>query len=134
MCDLPMTPKIFSRLFLVESCGKFSAMTIRHCTSRYTQTVISEPILFEELKIPCRPLLGISTLVHLQLFFVSLGEWLRPPHLPAVVADNLDGSEPRRSELFHGNLHMATYDLCERKRRRRGRSTGLRACPRSGEP
>jgi hypothetical protein len=26
VCDLPMTPKIFSRPFLVESCGKFSAM------------------------------------------------------------------------------------------------------------
>jgi hypothetical protein len=26
VCDLPMTPKIFLRLFLVESCGKFSAM------------------------------------------------------------------------------------------------------------
>ena len=32
--DLPMMPKIFSRLFLVESCGKFSAMTIRHCVSQ----------------------------------------------------------------------------------------------------
>ena len=31
MPDLPTTPKIFSRLFLEESSGRFSAMIMRDC-------------------------------------------------------------------------------------------------------
>ena len=37
--DLPTTPKIFSRLFLDESSGRFSAMIMRDCM-HHQETVL----------------------------------------------------------------------------------------------
>jgi hypothetical protein len=94
-----MTPKIFSRLFLVESSGKFSAMTIRDCTSH--QGLVLGWLSADAVSISGtpEPLPCSELITDLQLFFVPLSEWLRPSHSPAVVADNL--MKPRNSKLFH---------------------------------
>lgn len=89
------------------------------------------PFLFEELKIPC-PLLGINQHTSSPAALLCVARWMAAPAAPSCRRRWQPEQRSHAAQNYFMLIYMAT--TCEKKRRRRGRSTGLRACPRSGEP